>query len=257
MAGRKPSVRHGFGYYLSLSFAMHIIIMVAFSFIQIPTPQDIIPSEVIPVRIRTRPPLERPQVAELPAWLDPGEYVDYSVAEAVRYGDRSRLPASFRKAPAPPAVTGLEIGRRLQQPIIERDDFDAAEPPAPDEIEWAVENEVVSETPPPLPAVVEPTEEVDDFMPVEDLDQEDIQRRVVDRPVFPHARFQHLLPPRGVVAEFELSVSAYGDVTAVKVMRSTQNDQLDERLIEWIKTWQYAPGSTESSVEVLIEIPSE
>ncbi|MFP4687416.1 MAG: hypothetical protein ACLFN5_04820, partial [bacterium] len=167
MPAKKYTVRHGFSYYLTVSFCLHISFMVLFSFVKLPAPELDIEAEVMPVRIQTRAPLQRPLEARLPGWLDPGEYREFE-SPSHSYAPLSRLPEFLRSAPRPDNPPGYVTTAQLTPVSVEREEFEVAEKPVRPEKIVKVEEQVTSEAEPEdeeKEAVV--MDSADDFMPLD------------------------------------------------------------------------------------------
>ncbi len=253
--GRRP-VKYGFGFYLSVSLFLHLVLLIIFSNITFPEIREET-EEILPVAIRVREPLAREVPGYLPEWLDAGEFLPVQFEE--RVADLARLPASFRWAPSPPGSERVSSAGRVPRPEIDREDFTPPDPDMPEpekETREVPVEEVDAPLDPDITPVDEP-EEIDDFLaPGEEVSPRE-ERQLLRRPSFPHARLRDLFPDEAVRAGFELTVAGDGQVVDVEVVSSTENEQLDTELAGWINNWIYNRADQEDTIEVEIEIPAE
>ncbi len=258
MAARKPAFKHGFYYYLTLSFLLHIVLMVMFSFINFPETKVGTEVEMLPVRIQFRQPLKPARRARIPGWLDPGKLTDFQPARE-RYAALSRLPDFLRRAPRPPGVRIQNLTARLSVSEVETEPFEVnMVPDSPVKIDTVIEDQETKMFQKKQEvAISDQLESRDDFMPLGAGGRTEEERQLLNRPVFPYARLSYLLPPRDIQVEFSFDVSPAGEVTSVNILSSSGGEELDRELIRWLKKWEYEPASGKSSLTTSIEIPAE
>lgn len=282
------SVEFGFGIFLVLSLLIHLGGLGLFSLINMPEIPDLVEKmeKVVPVSVSTPEPVKRRSRDYSSDWLDPGISIsgeNMSLAPLTKEeAALTRLPESFRWAPAPPEAERINPGSVVPRPQLDREKVSApvpeVEPPSyEDKVKEDIMSRVADLRLPDYPKV-EGQQSKDDLLspgdkiladenkqpePGDDLlspgeEQSSARRRQLQRrPSFPYADVQEILPDEKIAASFDLTVASGGEVTAVEVIQSSGIPELDSKLSRWIKNWAYQPAEQEDVFGVRIEIPAK
>ncbi len=269
MTGGMRITRHSFNFYLFISLASHLVIMVFFSTVQFPALEEK-SRDVIPVKIQTRKPVQSAGPGHRETkFMTPGKLAGEPViSSALRRS--TRLPDFFHRAPRPPSTTrepqiravagkfsGISLGEEFKPGLKDRVLSKKIE--TTQKISENIENTYSSSKKRAEKELkVTPRKNDSNFMSLGvEQSQETVEPQIKSRPSFPFGSLHKLLPPSRVKVIFSLEINGKGQVSEVSVVEGSGNDKLDENIMDWVKRWKYESMKTSVKTEVSVEIPGE
>lgn len=265
MSRSRGMIRHGFNFYLVVSFVFHVAIMVCISAVSFPAPHQE-EEEMVPVKIETKQAVQpRATAGGRGDFITPdADIVETTSSASLRRN--TRLPASFRRAPRPTvtrkkpgvgAINRQTPGRQLVGSF--QPNFNGF----PSKIEFGKniaetgESETeATERGSQRELEITTRDSKDQFMDLpRERDAEAAEPRIRSRSPFPYSELKAELPQNRVKIVLELRLDNSGQVVEVTVAEGSGREKVDQGIKNWVKNWRYQRLNSTTVTEVTVEIP--